>query len=105
MSSLEEKKGREMSGKKTIHARIEGRVQGVWYRAWTMQQANARGLSGWVRNRFDGTVEAVFHGPPSKVDEMVTACYQGPPAARVERIHANPSDPPEREGFYKLANG
>jgi len=63
-----------------------GRVQGVWYRAWTGEQATARELCGWVRNRRDGSVEAVFSGPESQVEEMIAPCYQGPPSARVEGI-------------------
>ena len=65
---------------------IRGRVQGVWYRGWTVDQAMARGLRGWVRNRRDGSVEALFIGPKSKVDEMIEACREGPPAARVDSV-------------------
>ena len=63
----------------TTHIRIRGRVQGVFYRQWTMTEARARGLSGWVRNRVDGTVEAVFKGEPSVVADMVQACRRGAP--------------------------
>ena len=52
-----------MSDTKAVNAVISGKVQGVWYRAWTVEQARKRGLAGWVRNRNDGTVEAVFAGP------------------------------------------
>ncbi len=78
------------------HVTIEGKVQGVWFRAWTQEQAAARGLAGWVRNRRDGTVEAVFDGPPSVVEEMIRACWNGPPAARVlaVRVDPIPSEPP-----------
>ena len=55
---------------KTVEVRIYGRVQGVWYRAWTKQSAEELGLAGYVRNRRDGTVEALFSGPEDAVDEM-----------------------------------
>ena len=70
-----------------VLVRIEGRVQGVWFRAWTVEQARKRGLTGWVRNRQDGTVEAVFCGAPSAVQSMLDAARCGPEAARVERLH------------------
>lgn len=66
--------------------RISGKVQGVWYRAWTVEQASARGLMGWVRNRLDGSVEALFAGPADKVDDMIEACRHGPKAARVANV-------------------
>ncbi len=80
-----------MSEAKTVHVLIEGRVQGVWFRGWTIEQAAARGLAGWVRNRSDGSVEAVFHGPQVTVDDMVRACHHGPPGAAVSRVVVEPS--------------
>ncbi len=80
-----------MSESKTVRVVIEGRVQGVWYRGWSIEQAAARGLAGWVRNRSDGSVEAVFHGPAVTVDDMVKACRRGPPAAAVSRVSVEPS--------------
>ncbi len=71
-----------------VHARIHGRVQGVFYRAWTQRTAQALGLAGWVRNRRDGTVEALFRGSRQAVEEMLRRAEEGPPAARVERIDA-----------------
>lgn len=65
---------------------IRGKVQGVWYRAWTIDQATARGLRGWVRNRTDRAVEALFIGPREGVEAMVEACRGGPPLARVDAI-------------------
>ena len=61
--------------------RIHGRVQGVWYRAWTQQEALKLNLTGWVRNRRDGTVEAVFAGPRIQVEAMIKVCHEGPPLA------------------------
>ena len=69
-----------------VRLSIQGKVQGVWYRAWTMQEATKMGLRGWVRNRKDGSVEAVLVGPPDAVEAMITACREGPPAARVSDI-------------------
>jgi acylphosphatase len=65
---------------------IRGRVQGVGYRAWTEYTALELGLEGWVRNRSDGTVEALFAGPADDVAAMLDACRQGPPGARIEAI-------------------
>lgn len=75
---------------------IEGKVQGVWFRAWVQEQAGERGLLGWVRNRRDGSVEAVFEGPPADVEAMIRACWNGPPAAKVQavRVEPIPSDSP-----------
>ena len=65
---------------------ISGRVQGVWFRAWTAGEATKRHLDGWVRNRSDGSVEAVFSGPEQVVLEMIEACHSGPPLARVDNV-------------------
>ena len=65
---------------------IRGRVQGIGYRVWTEREALARALEGWVRNRHDGTVEAVFAGPPGAVADMIEACRRGPSLAHVESI-------------------
>lgn len=87
----------------TVLVRIRGRVQGVWYRAWTVEEATRRGLSGWVRNRGDGSVEALFRGSESIVADMIGACGKGPPAARVESIERRPGDPYAGTGFATLA--
>ena len=68
------------------HVVVRGRVQGVGYRAFVEHEAFRRGLSGWVRNRRDGTVEAVFAGPAEAVAAMIEACRKGPPGARVDAI-------------------
>jgi len=65
---------------------MRGRVQGVGYRYWVEQQARARGLEGWVRNRRDGRVEALFVGPPDVVSGMIALCRRGPAAARVNAV-------------------
>ena len=87
---------------KSVRVRIEGRVQGVWFRAWTVDEAQARGLSGWVRNRSDGSVEALFAGAADRVDDMIAACRQGPPAARVAAVVLTPDTPPAEPRFRKL---
>lgn len=71
---------------RTVHVRIEGRVQGVGYRMWTQREAHGLGLAGWVRNRRDGSVEAVFQGPDADVTEMIARCDAGPPGAVVSRV-------------------
>lgn len=75
-----------MSDAVAIHAIISGRVQGVGYRAWTSRNAQKMGLAGWVRNRTDGTVEALFCGPREQVDAMLHECRSGPLAAKVTDI-------------------
>ena len=70
----------------TSHLIISGRVQGVGYRHWTVTQAQARNLFGWVRNRQDGSVEALLHGAKEAVDDMLSACYKGPAFANVTDI-------------------
>jgi acylphosphatase len=82
-----------------------GRVQGVWYRAWTAEQATARELCGWVRNRRDGSVEAVFSGPETQVEEMITTCYRGPPSAQVEGITRHAFSEKCGLGFETLPTG
>jgi acylphosphatase len=72
---------------------IRGRVQGVGFRYWTRRAATARGLEGWVRNRRDGSVEAVFSGPEEAVAEMIKLCRRGPEAARVETVEEQPAGP------------
>jgi acylphosphatase len=70
---------------------IRGRVQGVGYRAWVEYQAMASGLEGWVRNRRDGSVEALFAGPDRAVADMVALCRHGPPSARVTAVLDEPA--------------
>lgn len=89
---------------KSVRAIISGRVQGVWYRAWTQGEAAKLGLAGWVRNRADGTVEALFSGEAAKVDVMLARCRKGPPLARVTGIEVAPADRPGEAGFHKLGS-
>jgi acylphosphatase len=68
------------------HVTIRGRVQGVGYRAWVEDEATVRHLEGWVRNRRDGSVEAVFSGPEDVVSAMIASCRRGPSLARVDAV-------------------
>jgi acylphosphatase len=83
----------------SVRVQIYGKVQGVWFRAWTEREAGALGLHGWVRNRTDGSVEAVFAGEAAAVRRMIEACRAGPPAARVQRIEEFAEPWPELTGF------
>ncbi|HYH17685.1 MAG TPA: acylphosphatase [Azospirillum sp.] len=87
--------------RKAVLARIEGRVQGVWYRGWTVERATGLGLSGWVRNRADGSVEALFAGPATAVDAMLSACRDGPPAAVVRDVLTEEAGDPGPGGFHQ----
>ena len=75
-----------MSGTAIRHVVIRGRVQGVGYRAFVEDEAYRRGLHGWVRNRRDGSVEAVFAGPFAVVESMIEACRRGPMSARITAL-------------------
>ncbi len=86
-----------------VHVLISGRVQGVWYRGWTVQTAQALDLSGWVRNLSDGRVEAVFLGPAPAVETMLTACRAGPPAAHVSGLEVTPCAEHPGPGFHQRA--
>lgn len=70
---------------------IAGRVQGVGYRDWTIREARALGLKGWVRNRRDGSVEALAVGPDEAVQLLVQACHRGPALARVDSVRVEPA--------------
>ncbi|KAL7133463.1 hypothetical protein ABFS83_12G142800 [Erythranthe nasuta] len=76
---------------KTVRVVVKGRVQGVFYRNWTIENATELGLNGWVRNRRDGSVEALFSGKPEKVEEMEQRCRRGPPQAMVTGLQVFPS--------------
>jgi len=71
---------------------VRGRVQGVGYRAWVEYQAELSSLEGWVRNRRDGSVEALFAGPVGVVADLVALCRRGPPSARVTEVLTEPAE-------------
>ena len=75
-----------MMKKTRVHVLIKGRVQGVFFRGETCEEARKLGLSGWVRNRWDGSVEAVFEGDKVAVQEMIGWCYKGPSLAIVRDV-------------------
>ena len=72
---------------------VRGRVQGVWFRGSTRERALAEDVRGWVRNRSDGSVEAVFEGPPPAVEALVAYCREGPRSARVDGIEVAEEEP------------
>jgi len=84
---------------RTLALLISGRVQGVGYRDWARQQALALGLTGWVRNRRDGCVEAAASGADDAVVRFVEALRTGPPLARVDRVEQSPCEQGSVSGF------
>jgi acylphosphatase len=84
---------------RTVHLRITGIVQGVCFRAWTVEAAESRGLAGWVRNRRDGSVEALFHGPADAVAAMIADCRRGPPHAKVDAVEVIAEGGEAPDGF------
>lgn len=81
---------------------IAGKVHGVGYRAWMVHKAGELGISGWVRNRADGAVEALIAGDVASVEELSRLCRRGPRMAEVSSIDEELADPPEEEGFYQV---
>ena len=94
----------EDRNEQAVHVLITGRVQGVGYRAWARNTAALLGVSGWVRNRRDGAVEAVFGGPPEAVDRMLEACREGPHWARVAEVRIVGDAEPVRGPLTILKN-
>jgi acylphosphatase len=79
--------------------RAHGRVQGVFFRDSVRREAEARGVAGWASNEPDGTVEAVFEGPPADVDALVELARRGPGHAEVERLDVDEEEPEDLDGF------
>jgi len=75
------------------HVTVRGRVQGVGYRYFVEREAQLRDLEGWVRNRRDGSVEAVFSGPEDAITAMIAACRRGPSSARVDAVQDEAANP------------
>lgn len=88
-----------MNAKRLI---ISGRVQGVGYREWMVDQARLLGISGWVRNRVDGSVEALVAGDVASVEELSRLCRRGPRMAEVTSIEEELADPPDYPGFRRV---
>jgi acylphosphatase len=94
----EDEKPEELSH---LRLKIKGFVQAVGYRNFTVGHARRLGLDGWVRNRYDGTVEILVSGPTVKVEEFVGLCVRGPSSAKVEDIEMRRDEPPEVKGFNR----
>jgi acylphosphatase len=80
---------------------VRGRVQGVFYRNWTVQAARGLGLTGWVRNRRNGEAEILAIGPGRQVEALIEACRNGPPHASVAEVDATEAEPEPLAGFEK----
>jgi acylphosphatase len=87
---------------KRVRVTVRGRVQGVFFRADARSRAESLGLSGWIRNAADGSVEAVFEGEPERVDSMVEWCRRGPSGASVDEVEAAEEEPQAARGFRVL---
>jgi acylphosphatase len=83
---------------------ISGKVQGLGYRDWMVRKARELGVDGWVRNRSDGTVEALVAGDVAAVEELARMCRRGPRLAEVSSIVEEMADPPAEPGFYRVAS-
>ena len=79
--------------KSSVHVLISGRVQGVFFRANTKQQAEMLGLSGWVRNTKDGKVEAIFEGEEEVLDQIIKWCHRGPSLSKVDKVDVKKQEP------------
>ena len=88
-----------MANEERAHVFVSGRVQGVFFRDSTRQEAERRGLSGWVRNTEDGRVEAVFEGEPEAVRQMIEWCESGPSSADVDDVSVEQETPEGLSGF------
>ncbi len=84
------------------HIRVTGRVQGVFFRAWAQDEAQTLGVSGWIRNCSDGSVEAQLEGEAEAIDELVELLGEGPPGARVDRVEVEEADSEGLSGFEVL---
>jgi acylphosphatase len=84
-----------------LRFRIEGFVQAVGYRNYLIAEATKLGLDGWVRNRSDGTVEALASGPTKAIEAFFTVCARGPEGSRVANVEMHSADPPAEKGFKR----
>ncbi len=87
---------------KRAHVFVSGRVQGVFFRATTRDEAREKGVTGWVKNLRDGRVEAIFEGEKEKVEEMIDFCHEGSRAARVEDVEVNWEDYQDEFSEFKI---
>ena len=91
-----------MTPARRVHLVITGRVQGVFFRAACAREASVSGLDGWVRNRYDGSVEATFEGDPDAVQRLIRWCHEGPPGATVVDVDVREEVPTGERGFRVL---
>ncbi|HEX4292924.1 MAG TPA: acylphosphatase [Rhizomicrobium sp.] len=84
-----------------LRLRIEGKVQGIGYRDYVLGEAVALGIDGWVRNRADGTVEALVSGPNAAVEKLVALCMKGSPGAVVRDVEMHKAEAPSEKGFKR----
>ena len=82
-----------------LHVRVTGLVQGVFFRAWTAEQARKLGVTGWVRNAPDGSVEAHLQGEKWPVQQLIDLLHRGPPSARVEQVMVEEAEAGGADGF------
>ena len=88
---------------KAVRVVVKGRVQGVFFRDWTVETARSLGLAGWVRNRRDGSVEALLSGDPAKIEDMITRRLPvGPPAATVTAVVPSPAEPVDPSAGFEI---
>lgn len=87
-----------MSAKRLV---IAGRVQGVGFRDWMVDAARTHGVAGWVRNRVDGTIEALVAGETAAVEDLCHACRRGPRMAMVTSVTEEMAEPPDDPGFHR----
>ena len=85
----------------SLRVRIEGFVQSVGYRHFAMEEARRLGINGWIRNRTDGTVEALASGSTKAVEAFVAACMRGPEGSRIKNVELHNAEPPEENGFHR----
>jgi acylphosphatase len=86
-----------------VRLQIQGRVQGVGFRWWTVRQAQALGVTGWVRNRRDGSVEVLAIGEPKALEALIDACGRGPAGAEVRSLTQSPAEDDGSAGFEERA--
>ena len=87
---------------KTVHVKVSGKVQGVWFRASTKQEAEKNGINGWVKNTSNGCVEAVFQGDEQKIMDIIDWCYKGPPLSAVEHVDVKEIDTEDKYESFSM---
>ena len=88
-----------MTDRARAHVYVSGKVQGVYFRATTREEAREHGVDGWVRNLDDGRVEAVFEGPKEDVESLIEFCHRGSKAARIDDVEVSYEEPQGEDGF------